>query len=85
MAFAIPSKSGAKSATTLTIFSWKRRRASAPRHLRLEVPERLDVQGEVLLPLDEAALIAATRQLVEVEKVEALAIGFLHAWRGPAP
>jgi N-methylhydantoinase A/oxoprolinase/acetone carboxylase beta subunit len=39
----------------------------------------------VLLPLDEAALIAATRQLVEVEKVEALAIGFLHAWRGPAP
>jgi N-methylhydantoinase A len=54
-----------------------------PRHLRLEVPERLDVQGEVLLPLDEAALIAATRQLVEVEKVEALAIGFLHAWRDP--
>lgn len=54
-----------------------------PRHLRLEVPERLDVHGEVLLPLDEAALIAATRQLVEVEKVEALAIGFLHAWRDP--
>ena len=54
-----------------------------PRHLRLEVPERLDVQGAVLLPLDEAALIAAARQLVEVEKVEALAIGFLHAWRDP--
>ncbi|MFM7422209.1 MAG: hydantoinase/oxoprolinase N-terminal domain-containing protein, partial [Alphaproteobacteria bacterium] len=54
-----------------------------PRHLRLEVPERLDVQGEVLLPLDQAALIAAARQLVEVEKVEALAIGFLHAWRDP--
>ena len=54
-----------------------------PRHLRLEVPERLDVQGQVLLPLDEAALVAATRQLVEVEKVEALAIGFLHAWRDP--
>lgn len=54
-----------------------------PRHLRLEVPERLDVQGAVLLPLDEAALITATRQLVEVEKVEALTIGFLHAWRDP--
>ena len=54
-----------------------------PRHLRLEVPERLDVQGNILLPLDEAALIAAARQLVEVEKVEALAIGFLHAWRDP--
>ena len=54
-----------------------------PRHLRLEVPERLDVQGQILLPLDEAALIAAARQLVEVEKVEALAIGFLHAWRDP--
>ena len=54
-----------------------------PRQLRLEVPERLDVQGNILLPLDEAALIAAARQLVEVEKVEALAIGFLHAWRDP--
>ena len=54
-----------------------------PRHLRLEVPERLDVQGNILLPLDEAALIVAARQLVEVEKVEALAIGFLHAWRDP--
>jgi N-methylhydantoinase A len=54
-----------------------------PRHLRLEVPERLDVQGNILLPLDEAALIAAARQLVEIEKVEALAIGFLHAWRDP--
>ena len=54
-----------------------------PRHLRLEVPERLDVQGNILLPLDEAALIVAARQLVEVEKVEALALGFLHAWRDP--
>ncbi len=27
-----------------------------PRELRLEVPERMDAEGEVLVPLDEAAL-----------------------------
>jgi N-methylhydantoinase A len=52
-----------------------------PRHRRLEVPERIDVHGEVLLPIDEAACRAAIRRLVEEEKIEALAIGFLHSYR----
>ncbi|WP_426955878.1 hydantoinase/oxoprolinase family protein [Muricoccus radiodurans] len=52
-----------------------------PRHRRLEVPERVDVHGEVLLPLDEAAVRAATRRLVEEEGIEALAVGFLHSYR----
>jgi N-methylhydantoinase A len=52
-----------------------------PRHRRLEVPERIDVHGQVLLPLDEAAVRAAARLLVEQEKVEALAIAFLHSYR----
>ncbi|WP_439598326.1 hydantoinase/oxoprolinase family protein [Falsiroseomonas sp.] len=51
-----------------------------PRHLRLEIPERIDVHGATLLPLDEDAVRAAVKQLVEVEKIEALAIAFMHAY-----
>src|SRR6201996_8306348 len=50
-----------------------------PRYLRLPVPERLDNEGRVLRPLDEAAL----RALVPVlrrEGVESIAVGFLHAF-----
>ncbi len=52
-----------------------------PRHRRLEVPERIDVAGNVLLPLDEAAVRAAATRLVEEEGIEALAIAFLHSYR----
>ena len=54
-----------------------------PRHRRLEVPERLDVEGEVLLPLDETAVATTARELVEQHAVEAIAISFLHAYRNP--
>jgi N-methylhydantoinase A len=54
-----------------------------PRHRRLEVPERLDVEGEVLLPLDETAVTTTARELVEQHAVEAIAISFLHAYRNP--
>ena len=54
-----------------------------PRHRRLEVPERLDVDGEVLLPLDETAVATTARELVEQHAVEAIAISFLHAYRNP--
>lgn len=49
------------------------------RSLRAEIPERLKHDGGVLLALDEAAVAAQTRRLVEEEKIEALAICFLHA------
>ncbi len=52
-----------------------------PRHRRLEIPERIDNSGQVLLPLDEAAVREAARRLVEKEGIEALAIGFLHSYR----
>jgi N-methylhydantoinase A len=55
-----------------------------PRHRRLEVPERVSADGEVLLPLDEAAVARAARQLVEQDGCEALAIGFMHSYRAPA-
>jgi N-methylhydantoinase A len=50
-----------------------------PRHLRLEVPERMAVDGSVRLPLDEAALLDAVARLVR-EGVASLAIVFLHAY-----
>ena len=54
-----------------------------PRHLRMEVDERLDASGTVLRPLDEIQLRQAAAQLV-VEGVEAVAICFLHAYRNDA-
>ncbi|MFC6636524.1 hydantoinase/oxoprolinase N-terminal domain-containing protein [Sulfitobacter sediminilitoris] len=54
-----------------------------PRDLRLEVPERMDAAGEVVLPLDEDAVAAATEVLLE-RGCEALVIHFLHAYANPA-
>jgi N-methylhydantoinase A len=54
-----------------------------PRHLRLPVPERLDRDGRVLRPLDEAA-VRALVPLLRAERVESLAVGFLHAYRNGA-
>ena len=54
-----------------------------PRHRRLEVPERIDADGKVLLKLDEDAVASAARQLVEGENCEALAIAFMHSYRSP--
>jgi len=50
-----------------------------PRHLRLPVPERLDNDGRVLRPLDEAA-VRALVPLLRRERVESIAVGFLHAF-----
>ena len=53
-----------------------------PRYLRLPVPERLDNEGNVLRPLDEAALRALI-PVLERERVESIAVGFLHAFVNP--
>src|SRR5436190_20485417 len=55
-----------------------------PRHRRREVKERMDFEGQVLLPLDEATVAATARELVERDGTEAIAISFLHAYRNPA-
>ncbi len=54
-----------------------------PRHLRYEVTERLDARGEVVVPLDLATLEPVLAAIAE-EKIEAIAISLLHAWRNPA-
>ena len=52
-----------------------------PRRRRLEIPERIDVDGEVVVPLSKAAVADAVRRLVEEESIEALAIAFMHSYR----
>ncbi len=54
-----------------------------PRDLRLEVPERVDAEGRILMPLDEVAVAAATDRLKEAG-CESLVILFLHAYANPA-
>jgi N-methylhydantoinase A len=51
-----------------------------PRDLRLEVDERIDAEGEVVIPLAEAAVGEAVRVL-KARGVEALVIHFIHAYR----
>ena len=53
-----------------------------PRHLRLEVAERVLVDGRVRTPLDEAAVLVAADRLVAAG-VTSLAIAFLHAYANP--
>ncbi len=54
-----------------------------PRDLRLEVPERLDARGNVLVALDEEAVRKASLQLLE-KGCESLVIHFLHAYANSA-
>ncbi|MCA0302291.1 MAG: TSUP family transporter [Proteobacteria bacterium] len=49
------------------------------RDLRFGVPERMDGRGNVLLPLDEAA-VRALVPVLQARGVEAVAIGYMHAY-----
>ncbi|MBS0221075.1 MAG: hydantoinase/oxoprolinase family protein [Proteobacteria bacterium] len=49
------------------------------RDLRFGIPERLDGRGNVLVPLDEAAVRALAPRL-KAQKIEAVAIGYMHAY-----
>ena len=53
-----------------------------PRHLCMSVPERIDVEGKTLVPLDEEAVRRSARRLKR-EGVEAITICFLHSYRDP--
>ena len=50
-----------------------------PRRLRLPIRERIDAQGNVLVPLDEASVERAVDALAARE-IEAVAVGFLHSF-----
>ena len=55
-----------------------------PRDSRLEIDERIMFDGTVETPLDPAQVEAAARRLVTEQRIEALAICFLHAWADPS-
>ena len=53
-----------------------------PRYLCFGIPERLDARGNVLIPLDEAAVRRTAEQLRQ-EGVESIAVCFLHSYVNP--
>ncbi len=53
-----------------------------PRHWRYEVPERMSPEGDVLIPLDEAAVVAVARRIAATDAT-AVAISLLHGFRNP--
>lgn len=55
-------------------------RPLVPRDLRKTVTERVDVEGQVITPLDEDALRQAVDELV-AEGVEAIAVCFMHSYQ----
>lgn len=55
----------------------------APRNLRLEITERMAADGSVVAPLDEADVLSAVETLRR-ERVEAVAVCFLHSYANPA-
>ncbi len=54
-----------------------------PRDLRLEVAERMDAAGRVVLPLDEGEVAAAATKLRDAG-CESLVVHFLHSYANPA-
>ncbi len=54
-----------------------------PRDLRLEVDERVDAEGTIVTPLDEAGVEAAAKLLLE-KGCEALVVHFFNAYANPA-
>ena len=62
---------------------FKRHEPLIDRDLRFEIRERMDAQGKVLIPLDEAEVRAVVAQAV-AQGAQAIAILFLHSYRNPA-
>jgi N-methylhydantoinase A len=54
-----------------------------PRRWRHGVPERINAQGRVLVPLDEAAVERLAERLI-ADDIESIAIGYLHSFTNPA-
>ena len=55
----------------------------APRRRSLEVIERLDYEGNVLIPLDENKLRQVASTLVDEHGVEVFVVCFLHSYANP--
>ncbi|MBM3345083.1 MAG: hydantoinase/oxoprolinase family protein [Betaproteobacteria bacterium] len=53
------------------------------RQLRKEVKERIGPRGDVLTPIDPDDVLEHTRALVEQDRIESLAVCFLHSYLNP--
>ena len=53
-----------------------------PRDLRLEVGERMDYAGRILIPLNESSVRQAGKKLLD-QAVESVVVHFLHAYANP--
>jgi N-methylhydantoinase A len=54
-----------------------------PRERIIGVRERMDYQGNEIVPLNRADVMEAIRRLIEEDKVEAIAVSLMHAWANP--
>jgi len=58
---------------------WKQPAPLVPRHLRMEVKERIDARGDIVVPLDEGSVHRAVTSLLD-ERVDAIAISLMHSY-----
>ena len=63
--------------------TWDKPKPLVPRRHRLEVVERIAADGSIVIPLDEASVLAAAEQLTG-EGIEAVAICLINSYRNPA-
>jgi N-methylhydantoinase A len=54
-----------------------------PRERIIGVRERIDYQGNEIVPLNWDDVMSAIRRLIEEDKVEAIAVSLIHAWANP--
>ncbi len=54
------------------------------RDMVLEVPERMAANGDIVTPLDEAAVIEQVDRLVREQGVDSIAVCLIHAYANPA-
>jgi N-methylhydantoinase A len=54
-----------------------------PRECVIGVRERMDYQGNEIVPLNWDDVMAAIRRLMEEDKVDAIAVSLMHAWSNP--
>ena len=54
-----------------------------PRERVIGVRERMDYQGNEIVPLNRNDVMEAIQRLIEDDKVEAIAVSLMHAWANP--
>ncbi|MEM3544532.1 MAG: hydantoinase/oxoprolinase family protein, partial [Nitrososphaerota archaeon] len=64
-------------------FRYKKPQSLIPRHLRLEVDERIMSDGAILRPLNEKEVEKSTQKLLE-EGVESICISFINSYANPS-